>query len=161
VTGSRAEKGFTLIELMVAIAILSIGMAAVGTMLYSSYAADRHNAGLRRAEALASQLCERFKAGNVGKTTDLNPCNEKLPDSGKAVYVVYEDPQKKLWDCWDYNPATTKGSYFSEWSTRTHPSGQRELDVTVHWDGVNCTYNSLSKCKRKLRMINYYKPSGP
>ncbi|MBM3298982.1 MAG: prepilin-type N-terminal cleavage/methylation domain-containing protein [Deltaproteobacteria bacterium] len=151
------RDGFTLVELMVAIAILSIGMAAIGTMLYSSYQANRYNAGLRRAEALAMQLCERFKAGNVGKTTDPNPCNEKLPESGKAVFVGSGSADKQ---CWDSTPSGTKGTYFCQWTTRTHASGQKELDLTVYWDGANCTYSSLSKCKRKLRMINYYKPSG-
>lgn len=149
----NSRKGFSLIELMVAIAILTIGMAAVGAILFASYESSRYNASVRRAEVLMAQLCERFKAGNVGTTAATDPCQRKLGTSGSAGFNPALD------QCW--NPDRNDGSYFCQWTTATHASGYRQLDATVYWGGTECERTKLDKCKRKLRMINYYKQYEP
>lgn len=145
----NSRNGFSLIELMVAIAILTVGMAAVGAILFASYESSRYNASVRRAEALMAQLCERFKAGNVGTAAATDPCQRKLETSGTAGFNPALD------QCW--NPSRNDGTYFCQWTTSTHASGCRQLDATVYWGGTECTRTDLDKCKRKLRMINYYK----
>lgn len=147
-----SKKGFSLVELMVAIAILAVGMSAVGAALYASYGSSRENAARQHAESLISELCERFKAGNVGTSkTATDPCQRILDTSGKAGFL----PADKCW-----NPDRVKGTYQCEWTSTSTTTGYYQLDVTVYWGGQSCDRDNLSKCKRKLRMINYYKPSG-
>jgi prepilin-type N-terminal cleavage/methylation domain-containing protein len=150
--GMSPHKGFSLVELMVAIAILAIAMSAVGAGLYASYESSRENVARQHAEALISDLCERFKAGNVGTSkTASDPCQRILATSGKAGLLPADN-------CW--NPDRVKGTYYCEWTSTATTTGYYQLDVTVYWGGQSCDRDNLSKCKRKLRMINYYKPSG-
>ena len=165
-----SPNGFSLIELMVAIAILSLGMAAVGAALYASYESSRYNAATRRAEAVGAQLAERFKAGNVGEdfTTGKSPCNCKLSGTtsgttttGTAVFDFTNRDQNSDGvpdgHCWSPDPALKKGTYYCSWSVTDHTSGYKKLSATIYWDGENCTRDTLSKCKRRLRIFNYFK----
>lgn len=166
-----SSKGFSLVELMVAIAILSIGMAAVGAVLYASYASSRFNAGARRAEAAASQLAERFKAGNVGETyaTGKNPCKCKLTGTisgatttGTASFdttnMDRDSDGAPDGHCWSPDSSLVKASYFCTWSVTDHASGYKRLTATVYWEGNGCTRDTPEKCKRRLRILNYFKP---
>ena len=58
----KAEKGFSLVEVMVAMAILSIGMAGLGVMLTNSMSTDRFNREERYAEYLAVEKLEQLRA---------------------------------------------------------------------------------------------------
>jgi len=57
----RTEKGFTLVEVLTAMFILSIGMLGVGTMIIESIKADSYNARVREAEHLAVAKLEQLR----------------------------------------------------------------------------------------------------
>lgn len=174
----ESRRGFSLVELMVAIGILSFGMAAVGALLTASYSTDRHYAATRRAEALSTDLCERFKAGNLGDTSDTDRCKRKLVPStvvgtkeqGRAGF------QWPIDKCWNAERATG-AQYYCWWETDVHKdadgmdTGYRKLDVLIYWgdkkpwSGFKCDRDHLDVdgydyCKYKLKIVNYYKPSG-
>jgi prepilin-type N-terminal cleavage/methylation domain-containing protein len=146
-TSVRFTKGFTLVELMVALAILAIGMAGVGTMLVASYQSDRYNARIRRAEAISLKVFEKFKAGNPGATTWTDPCQAKLQASGKAAYTSET--------CID----TTKsnGTFYVTWNSTPQSSGLTLLDVTVAWGGTECNLTDPSKCLHRIAMSSLYR----
>ncbi len=60
---NHSEKGFSLIELMVALGIMVVGMAAVGVMLLSSFQEGRHNRNVRNADTVLRYFSEQFSAG--------------------------------------------------------------------------------------------------
>lgn len=143
----KLSKGFTLVELMVALAILTIGMAGVGTMLVASFQSDRYNARIRRAQVVSLKVFERFKAGNPGVSTSTDPCLTTLPPTGKAAYT--NDT------CINPDPSNTVGTYYVTWASTAH-SGLTQLDVAVYWGGQNCTYADPTKCLHNFAMSSLY-----
>ncbi len=143
----RLSRGFTLVELMVALAILTIGMAGVGTMLVASYQSDRFNARARRAEAISLKVFEKFKAGNPGQVSWTDPCQAKLTPAGKAAYTneVCIDTTK------------TEGTFYVTWTSTLQASGLTQLDVTVWWGGTNCSLSDPTKCMRNFAMSSLYR----
>ena len=61
-----SDKGFTIIETMVAIAILAVGTLGVASMLMIHFSSDRYAARTRRAESLCLQKLEELKAQKYG-----------------------------------------------------------------------------------------------
>ena len=61
----NSEKGFTIIETMVAIAILAVGTLGVASMLMIHFSSDGYAARTRRAESLCLQKVEELKAQKV------------------------------------------------------------------------------------------------
>jgi hypothetical protein len=39
-------------------------------------------------------------------------------------------------------------------------TGYRKLDVLIYWSGSGCDRDHPQLCKRRLKIVNYYKPSG-
>ncbi len=66
-TAFRDTKGFTLIEAMVAVAILAIGIFGVGTMLQVSMHYDSGSNKARIADAVAKEIIEQLK-GDIAST---------------------------------------------------------------------------------------------
>ena len=139
-------RGFTLLECMVALAILSIGMAGVGAMLLSSYESDRYNAMMRRSEAIGSKVFEKFRSGNTGTGSAADPCQRPLPPSGTAAYNNET--------CIDTSKTT--GTFYLKWTTTSDPSGLKLLDIIIGWDGPNCGLADPTKCLRQVKMSSIY-----
>ncbi len=137
------KKGFSLIELMVAIGILSIGMAAVSSMIYQTFQSERHSAKQRRAHIVATQIVERFKGGNPPTSPPTTPA--KLPEDGDGVIVGGELVWQDL--------SATDGTFFCRWNTKKF-SGFKTIDVLVGWGSTNCSRTSVDTCPRKLRIVS-------
>ncbi len=58
----RSEKGFSLIELLVAISLLTIGMLGVGTMLSTSSRTAKFSNQTRSGDTIALELIDNLKA---------------------------------------------------------------------------------------------------
>lgn len=85
------KKGFTLVELMVAVAVIAILLmglfASLTTSLYTSQNSKIH----ARQQKLAQKIMEEFLV-NPPKTTTVNPRWEyQSPDTGLKAFISMED----------------------------------------------------------------------
>lgn len=87
----RGEKGFTLIELMIAVAIIGI-LASVAYPSYTSYIARANRSQARAQLMLAAQFMQRFYAANdrfdqnrSGKAVTDTAANGGIPDNLKVA----------------------------------------------------------------------------
>jgi prepilin-type N-terminal cleavage/methylation domain-containing protein len=131
-----SDKGFTIVETMVAIAILAVGISGVGLMLVTSLNADKLNAQTRTAEAAGLKKIEDLKT----QTTTLT--------NGNSADLTYA----YMWSVSDY-----------QWLDSKTKSGLKQLDVTVGWPlGGSCTSSTPDQCTRKFSVTTYFTPiTGP
>jgi len=128
----NSDKGFTIIETMVAIAILAVGTLGVASMLMIHFSSDGYAARTRRAESLCMQKLEELKAQ---KTTLTN-------GSSADQSFVYK------WDVSNY-----------QWLDTSANSGLNQIDVTVGWPvGGACTSSTPGNCTNKFAVTTYFKP---
>ncbi len=132
-----SDKGFTILETMVALAILSVGMAGVGLMLLASLYADQYGGRTRTAESLVLQEIENLKQQNT-TTTPLT--NGSATDAN--AYFAY------TWNVSNY-----------KWLDSGQNSGLKQLDVTVGWPlGGACTSATPGQCTNSFSVTTYFQP---
>lgn len=113
-TLSDNNKGFTLIETLIAMAIFSIGILAVGSMQIWSVRNTTTGNITTQATQLARAQMEELKS--VANVTDL--------DAGP-----FEDPNNPIDEDGDAG-----GIYNSTWAVAAGPgTNSREITVTVSW----------------------------
>ena len=132
-----SDKGFTILETMVAIAILAVGTLGVGSMLMISLDSGRIAAETRRAESIAMQRLEALK------TTQGVLAGGNAEVEGKYAF---------RWDVANY-----------QWLDTSQNSGLRQLDVTVGWpiDVVKypaCTAANPENCQYRFAVSTYFRP---
>ncbi|MFC1835328.1 prepilin-type N-terminal cleavage/methylation domain-containing protein [Thermodesulfobacteriota bacterium] len=126
------EQGFSVLEVLVAFGILSIGMLAVGTLLVNSMDTDRYSAQHARADFIASRFMEDLKS--QAPHTDIT--------TGKRDKGAYHTKWVTIPD----NPVT----------------GMRTLVVVVGWGGGNgCSKETPGKCKHRTSITNYVIQRSP
>jgi prepilin-type N-terminal cleavage/methylation domain-containing protein len=131
-----SDNGFTIIETMVAIAILAVGTLGVASMLMIHFSSDGYAARTRRAESLGMQKLEELKVQN----TRITPLT-----SGSSADQTYA----YKWDVSDYKWSGPGGAN----------SGLRQLDVTVGWPlGGACTSSTPESCKNRCAVTTFFKP---
>ncbi len=122
----NSQKGFSLIEIMVAFAILGVGMLGVGTMLVTSMQQDEYTSKMQFTDKYAMDLLEELRADSV----------EGALSNTQGVY-------KSI-----YN--------YRVWVTANEPtSGIDRVDVWIGWDGSACNQANPLDCKYKTKMTNY------
>jgi len=144
------QDGFSLLEVLVAIVILSIGMLGVGTMVLTSLRQDHYTGRVRVAENLALSRLEELR----GKTADGTLADITPPTSGS-----YDTPNIRTGEAQQF--------YCRQWMiTDASPtiaamSGKsiKQIDVVVGWpldlptcSGTNCCKeDSVEQCPYKYR----------
>ncbi len=162
----RSEKGFSLVEAMIAVAILGLGMAGVGTLLHNAYSQSTRALSDRNMFQVASDIAEDIKS-QLASTTNwadveaINLNNPKPP--ANPIYLV------------DYTSSGQAGGHnFTERWGRTrrfvfrwvvsdgHVSGALRLGVTVAWDDNMSTESPITQSpdspnywKHKSRTTSY------
>ena len=130
----ESEKGFTLVEVMTALLILSVGMLGVAAMLNTSMRSDNYNSYVREAEQLANQKIEELR----GKSADTSLATS---DSG------------------NWPPSTINSPYCYAWSVTPDTDTTRritQVTVTVGWPSdSDCKRDHVEKCNNKLRLIAF------
>lgn len=129
-----SEKAFTLVEVMTAVLILSIGMLGVAAMINMSLRSDNYNYYVGEAEQLANQKIEELRAKSADTTL-------AATDSGN----------------W---PSTSIQSNFCySWTVTPDADTTRrisQVEVLVGWPaGANCKKDTVGKCDNRLRLIAF------
>jgi prepilin-type N-terminal cleavage/methylation domain-containing protein len=119
------QSGFTLVEVLVAFAILSIGMLGVGTMLTHSMRMDKFSERQRQSDTLAMTEMEMIK----GMSVDMEPGDQTFNND----WATYR------WAIDKDNPT----------------SGMNRVEIEVGWGGGPECLGDIDKCKYKNRLINY------
>lgn len=86
------EKGFSLVELMVALTILTIGMLAIGTMLKTSSEQSKRSVQNVLGDAIALELMEAVKSqATVNTLTELQNVRIQKLMPGSTTLYEYQD----------------------------------------------------------------------
>ena len=149
----KSDKGFTLVEVMTAVLILSIGMLGTAAMLMTSMQSDNYNAHVRGAEHLANQKMEELR----GRSADGSLTAQDSKDltgviKSSTIYTF-------SWKVGGYDPVN------SVWKIGALAAGapkMRQVEVLVGWpkckpgdSGCQCLEDQVDKCKNRLRTIAF------
>ena len=120
----RGERGFTLLEVLIAVCIFAVGVLAVATMQISGTRGNRLANELTQATALAQDRIEELKSKDIS-SADLAPGN-------------YDDPGNPIAE-------TTSGAglFNRSWVITGLPTTppSRSVTVTVAWTLGGNTHN--------------------
>jgi type IV pilus assembly protein PilV len=116
-TFTRNETGFSLLEVLVAISIFSIGLLAVATMQVTAIQGNRLSHEVTQATRLAEMQIETLKA------EDRN--------SDALAEGSYVDPNNPIDET-----GTAGGSYQRSWLVTNQTATSKAISVTVTWNAV-------------------------
>jgi hypothetical protein len=185
---SRNANGFTIIEAMVALLILSAGMLGVGTMLTTSLSLDRLSTQDRNAQYMAIDKIEflRKLPRNNNPLLGLTITDNSelvLQNQDFAVYTDYgysslgyalfvsnhpEEAETIL------DPDFSKRQLFARrwtvsrmyWNDPQNggevDSGILQVDIWVGWPVKGtCTMNDPTQCRHFIEMTSFFRPLPP
>lgn len=144
----KATGGFTLIEAMITICILSIGLLALASMQTSAIRDNSFSSGLTEASALAQQKMEELMElpydDPLLDDTDNDGTNQDQNDNGVDDDNDNKDPDKSKYDfgLWHDDTVATadhnenQGDYNLFWNIAIDEpiSNTKTIRVIVTWD---------------------------
>jgi type IV pilus assembly protein PilV len=147
-SGSRTSRGFTLVEVLVSLVILSVGMLGMAKLVLVS-AHSNDSAYLRsQATALAYEILDKMRANPSGAlagnyTTALGAM-PAAPVSCIGTGTVCTPLQIALWDVYSWKQHLTTGTDTAGTRTGAMPSGTASIvtsatspvtaTIVVQWD---------------------------
>jgi|GEM_PF-1756364 len=147
----KSEAGFSLIEVMTAVLIFSVGMLGVASMLTTSITTDSFTADVRGGEHLAKAKLEELR----GKS----PTGIIAPQAPASATVQGDDPAqfRKFTRQWTINPLDCTPCIVS--MCNVDPTCRFPVAsavVVVGWPrGTSCTNSSPQGCKHTVRLEGY------
>lgn len=116
------ERGFTLLEILVAISLFAIGILAVAAMQISAIRGNRLGNEFTQAISLAQMQIEELKSEDIGSAA-LAPGN-------------YNDPNNPI------DETGANGGIFNRsWVIANYTANSRSVDVTVAWTAAGAGHN--------------------
>jgi prepilin-type N-terminal cleavage/methylation domain-containing protein len=147
----KSEAGFSLIEVMTAVLIFSVGMLGVASMLTTSINTDSFTADVRVGEHLAKAKLEELR----GKS----PTGIIAPQAPSSATVTGDDPSsfRKYTRQLTINPVDCRPCIVS--MCNVDPTCKFPVApavVIVGWPrGTNCTNTAPLNCKHTVRLEGY------
>jgi prepilin-type N-terminal cleavage/methylation domain-containing protein len=177
------KQGFSLIEMLVGLAILTVSMLAVGTMLMRASENSKWSNSVRIGDGLTLEIIESMRTqftysiffpldspNSVKSSFQLQKFmpasttkffyqdNSANPTDGTLNTGVYSAPFNAF-----YLENTGKGmaagqQFLYKWHVEdqkglNYPPGLIKLDVTVGWD--SCTGTDPASCRRKSKVTSF------
>jgi prepilin-type N-terminal cleavage/methylation domain-containing protein len=126
----RSSKGFTLIEVLIAMAIMIIGLLAFWNMHVSATKSDAFSSRMSKAVFYAEQELEDLKSATFS-TLSNGDYSDTVTD-GPVTFV-------RKWTISDYSASL---------------SSTKQVDITVGWGGSNCSSASddVNNCTHKVQL---------
>ncbi|GEM_PF-2168839 len=96
----KGKKGFTLIELMIALVIAAIGLAAVTALLYSAWNDWWTSKGIKELQEdmdLAS-LTVKSMVEEANEFTIDDIVEDSVPETGRKIDVKYSEDENVVWE---------------------------------------------------------------
>jgi type IV pilus modification protein PilV len=164
------EKGFSLVELMVAITMLSIGMLAVGAMLKTSSELSRRSVQSVMGDGIALELMEAVRVQATTNTlTELqNVRIQKLMPGSSALYEYQDANTYTAGTSTTYTANDTQyverlgqgRGYVYKWhleiqSSSSWPSNIMKLEVTVGWSNTSTLPEDPKKCSYRTKVTSF------
>ena len=132
----HSERGFTLVEVMVAVAIMAIGILGVASMLTMSLKSDRRTQATRFAQSIALEVME----GKQSEAVDT------VKDDFKSMQSSGDNKRQD-------------GPFAYRWEITEHSTGLLRLDITVGWERCRDPKDPET-CRRRSRTVNFIDPKG-
>jgi prepilin-type N-terminal cleavage/methylation domain-containing protein len=126
-TKASAERGFTLIEVMVAILILTVGLLSLAQMMVLATSSNALSGRMTSAAALAKEQMERLKAAPFYTDPQALTRNPLLADGGDVDvpggggYAQQYDPEGM--------PVADGGQFEVRWEIETIDTGGLPLEM--------------------------------
>ncbi len=156
------DKGFSLVEVMVGVTLLTIGMLAISSMIMRSSENSRYSGQARAGDAIALELMEEIKKAAISRTfADLSNLQLSKLYPGSTSKYEYLDgalptPLVLTTGLTQYFEHLGQGQGFIyKWRVEDQtgekwPKGLLKVEVTVGWrncdpmtpDPTKCTYKS-------------------
>ena len=126
----KSGSGFTLVELLVAIVIFTIGILGLWSLHVSSINYDHFADRIVEATALANEKVEEIKVNDYNNLTNETSDEIVQPTTSERKYIRR----------WEINDATAPET--------------KQVTVTVGWKGTNCL-NNIEECKHKVEIVTF------
>ena len=111
-----AEAGFTLIEVLIALAIFSIGVMAIASLQVTSTNGDLRARLATEAATVAHDQAEKLLSMNF----DPDAPTKEFKDTGQSGYGSFPTDRK-----------ITTGGYTTDWLVTTHPTIPRAVTIRL------------------------------
>jgi len=151
---SKSETGFTLIEVMLAILILTV--AVIGTSGYRYYAAlDARRAAMRSASArIGLLLCESWRG-----TSDPNTFDPTDPNGFASELTITNSAgpaePNGFTPLGSYTVVSDGATYYATMSWKDVSTGLRALNVVVAWAQREQGTASLNDADKLFKLTTY------
>ncbi len=149
---SKFKKGFTIIESMIAIAILVIGILGASAFRYhaslSARRTDLHSTSAR----IAMLLCEGWTG--VGGAVSFNPINTLVPDVNISAGLGPTKPDE-FSPLGSYRILLEGNDYYATMSYKNIAADLRALNVIVAWDQFGNGTGLFTKTNKLYRLTTY------
>ena len=125
----KESRGFTLIEVLIAMAVMIIGLLAFWNMHVSATRSDAFSSRMSKAVFYAEQELENMKAASFSTLSNGN-YNDTVTDPDSSVTF------RREWTVSDYSSSL---------------SDTKQVDITVGWGGTNCS-SDVNNCTHKVQL---------
>lgn len=135
----REEEGFTLIELTIVMAVLTIGILSLVAAYSSGYVAMKHATRVTSAQELADSQMERFRALSYTSIALNTSCGTNCAEDATYTADAAYSSTAQITGC------ATQDQTCLPTQTKTGPDGNSyRLDTYIAWSCLSGTYSAGS-----------------